>query len=230
MKPKDADPDATTPPVPMTTLTVITPEDVGDTEAWLGRVRADDEAIDAMIAAALELVNGAIHAHRAAVGDPSIPDVAAEAALAVRIGFGAGEDLADGRFTEAVEIPASERRLRRTEAQRPTERVAGVLAGREDVAACELLLLRARSDVDAGRVREATLQIRTAVATLLAERETFDAAGQEADLETLAASQEAVNAAGEAALAGQPPPEAVEAAAEALKVAERVLRRQRASR
>jgi hypothetical protein len=195
-KSKDADPDATVAPVPMTTLTVITPEDVGDAEAWLAGVRADDATIDATIAAALELVNGAIHAHRAAVGDPSIPDVAAEAALAVRIGFGTGEDLADGRFTEAVEIPASERRLRRTEALRPTERVAGVLAGRESVAACELLLLRARADLDAGRAREGALQLRSGVAAMLAERASFDAAGQEADIGALTAAQEAVNAAG----------------------------------
>jgi hypothetical protein len=232
-KPKDADPEATPPAVPMTTLTVITPEPLGDDEAaaaWLEERRRDHEAIEAAIAAALELVNGAIHAHRAAVADPTIPDVGADAALAVRIGFGEGDALADGRYSQAIDVPSSERRQRRTHALQPTERVAGVLAGREQVAACELLLLRARADVDAGRSREAALQLRTAVAALLAERTSFAADGQEADIEALTASQEAVNAAGEAALVGEPGPEQVVTVTEALRTAERILRRERAFR
>jgi hypothetical protein len=232
-KPKDADPEAQPPAVPMTTLTVITPEPLGDAEAataWLEARRRDQDARDDAIASALALANQAIHAHRAAVGDPGIPDVGSEAALAVRIGFGEGEDLADGRYTEAIEVPNSERRHRRAQALRPTERVAGVLAGREHVATCELLLLRARADLDAGRDREAALQLRTAVAALLAERAIFTADGQEADIEALKASQEAVNAIGEAALVGELSAEQVEPATEALKVAERVLRRQRAAR
>lgn len=229
-KPKDADPRAAAPPVPMTTLTVITPTELGDAEAWLGQIRDDDDEIDALIAAALELVNGAIHAHRAAVGDSSIPDVAAEAALAVRIGFGTGEDLADGHFTEAVEIPASERRRRRVEALRPTERVASVLAGRESVATCELLLLRARSDLDAGRAREGALQLRSGVAAMLAERDGFRADGQAADLEALMGSLDAIAAAADGALSGEPSAEHVEVISAALAIAERVLRRERASR
>jgi hypothetical protein len=108
--------------------------------------------------------------------------------------------------------------------------VASVLAGREQVAACELLLLRARTDVDAGRDREAALQLRTAVAALLAERSSFTAGGQEPDIEALKASQEAVNAAGEAALVGEPSVEQAETVTKALGIAERVLRRERAAR
>jgi hypothetical protein len=232
-KPKEADPAAAPPAIPMTTLTVITPEAVGDepeAASWLEARRRDHDALDDAVRSALELVNQAIHAHRAAVADPTIPDVGADAALTVRVGYGEGDALADGRYTEAIELPSSERRHRRGEALRPTERVAGVLAGREAVAACELLLLRARADVDAGRSREAALQIRTAVAALLAERATFTAAGQEPDIETLKGSQEAVNAVGDAALAGELSDEQLSATTEALKVAERVLRRQRAAR
>jgi hypothetical protein len=232
-KPKDADPAAATPAVPLTTLTVIRPQELGETDAaatWLGNIRADDNAIEAAIADGLALVNRAVHAHRAAVGDPGIADVAADAALVVRIGFGDGDELADGHYAEAIDIPVSERRRRRVEALRPTERVAGVLAGRESVAACELLLLRARADLDAGRSREAALQLRTAVAALLAERSSFTADGQEADIEALTAAQEAVNAAGEAALAGEPSVEQGGTVTEALRIAERVLRRERASR
>jgi hypothetical protein len=217
----------------MTTLTVITPEPLGDEAAansWLETRRRDQDALETSIHAALELVNAAIHAHRAAVADPTIPDVGAEAALTVRVGFGEGDALADGRYSEAVEVPSSERRRRRSDALRPTERVAGVLAGRESVATCELLLLRARADVDADRNREAALEIRTAVAALLAERATFNADGQDADIEALRASQQAINAVGEAALAGEPSGDQVETAVAALNVAERVLRRQRAFR
>jgi hypothetical protein len=232
-KPKDADPAASPPPVPMTTLTVITPEPLGDEPAassWLEAQRRDQDAVEDGVRAALELANQAIHAHRAAVADPTIPDVGAEAALTVRVGYGEGDALADGHYTEAIELPTSERRQRRSDALRPTERVAGVLAGRESVAACELLLLRARADVDAGRDREAALQIRTAVAALLAERTSFDASGQGADIEALKGSQEAVNSVGEAALAGDLSADQVETATAALRVSERVLRRQRAAR
>ncbi len=217
----------------MTALTVVTPEPLGDeaeATAWLTGVRADDEAIDASITAALEFINRAVHAHRAAVGDPGIPDVVADSALAVRIGFGKGEELADGLYAEAIEVPASDRRGRRVEALRPTERVASVLAGREDVSACELLLLRARADLDAGRSREAALQLRGGVEAMLADRAAFTAAGQDTDLVALDEAASAVDRAAAAALTGEPTAEQVDAAGEALRLAERVLRRERASR
>jgi hypothetical protein len=217
----------------MTTLTAITPEDLGDGAAatqWLAGVRGDDDAIDASIGDALAFINRAVHAHRAAVGDPGIPDVVADSALAVRIGFGQGEELADGRYAEAIEVPASDRRQRRVAALRPTERVAGVLAGREDVAACELLLLRARSDLDAGRVREAALQLRGGIEAMLADRATFAAAGQEADLTAIDEARASVEAAAASALTGEPSAEQMNPAGEALRLAERVLRRERAAR
>src|SRR3712207_8689710 len=37
-------------------------------------------------------------------------------ALVVRVGFGAGEDVADGRYASAMELPAPRRRTRRTAA------------------------------------------------------------------------------------------------------------------
>jgi hypothetical protein len=217
----------------MTTLTVVTPESLGEEAAassWLQAIRNDDDEIDASLRSALAFVNRAVHAHRAAVGDPAVADITAEAALAVRIGFGDGEALVDGRYAEAVEIPASERRRRRVEALRPTERVAGVLAGREHVAACELLILRARADLDAGRTREAALQLRGGVESMLAERASFAAEGQRSDLEAVEAAREAVTAAAKSALVGEPDAASTQAVTEALAIAERVLRRERASR
>ena len=44
-----------------------------------------------------------------------------------------------------------------------------MLGGRERVDVCETLLLRARADLDAGREREAALQLRVGLEALLAE-------------------------------------------------------------
>ena len=47
--------------------------------------------------------------------------------------------------------------------------MAAVLGGREQVDVCETLLLRARADLDAGREREAALQLRVGLEALLVE-------------------------------------------------------------
>ena len=51
----------------------------------------------------------------------------------------------------------------------PEERFAAILGGRDQALACEELVLRARADLDAGRVREAALEARVALEALLAE-------------------------------------------------------------
>ena len=55
--------------------------------------------------------------------------------------------------------PARAPRTRRDAALRPQERLGALLGGRDVVLACEELALRARQDVDAGRRREAALQL-----------------------------------------------------------------------
>ena len=229
-KPRAAEPGAEAPTVPLTTLTVVRPEPLGgdeEADGWLSRLRDDDEAIRGELDEALRLINRAVHAHRAAVLDPHLPDVAADRALAVRIGYGAGQELIDGRFSDAIDVPRSARR-RRGEALRPQERVAAVMRGDERIPACELLVMRARADLDAGRDREAALQLRIALEALLAERSTFTAEGQEADLEALAERRTATGDAANAALAGEPSDAQLAAVTDTLALAERVLRRQRA--
>jgi hypothetical protein len=229
-KPKRAEPEATVPTVPLTTLTAIRPRPLGDqatAERWLRALRDNPEAIAAELADALDFVNGAVHAQRTAVLDPGLADVAAEHALAVRIGFGGGEQLAEGRFTEALEVPRSARR-RRGEMLRPQERVAAVLAGRETVAVCELLVLRARSDLDAGRGREAALQLRVGLEALLAERDSLAAPGQDEDLAALAERRRITGEAANQALHGELSDPRTAEVAETLRLCERVLRRQRA--
>jgi hypothetical protein len=229
-KPKAADPEAADPTVPLTTLTVIRPDSLGDEQAaaaWLAALRDDTERAAGELADSLGLINRAIHAHRTAVLDPNLPDVAGEHALAVRIGFGTGEELADGSFSEAFEVPRAARR-RRGEALRPQERLAAVMRGDEQVATCELLILRARADLDAGRTREAALQLSIALPALLGEREALTAEGQEDDLAALEERRSAAETAAAEALRGELGEDRATELRETLELAERVLRRQRA--
>lgn len=229
-RPKPAEPGSERAQVPLTTLTAIRAEELGGEEtaaAWLEGLRSDEEARDAELAAALGLVNRAVHAHRAAVLDPSIPDVAPDRALAIRIGYGEGEPLADGRFARAIEVPLGTR-PRRGEALRPQERLAAVLGGRDRVAACELLLIRARADLDAGRARECALQVRVGLEALLAERFAFAAPGQDEDLAVLDARRSVTGVAAGEALLGELTIERAAEVAETLRLCERVMRRKRA--
>lgn len=230
-KPKDADRSLRVETVPLTSLTSIRPDALGHEGAardWLEGMRDDQEAIEAAIAKALLLINEAIHASRTATLDAHRADVDSEHALAVRIGFGHGDELADGRWEEAIEIPHGERR-RRAEVLRPQERIAAVLGARERVAACELLLLRARADVDAARNREAALQVRVGLEALLAERAVFASSGQQEDLEALNERRRLTGDAANEALSGDLSHERAAAVIETLKLCERVLRRKRAS-
>ena len=68
----------------------------------------------------------------------------------VRLGLGEGEQVADGRWARAVELPppAAPPRGRRRRACGPQERLAALLGGRDAALACEELTLRARADLD----------------------------------------------------------------------------------
>ena len=199
-----------------------------EAEAWLAELTRDPDARDAFVADALVLLNSALHAQRAATMDPSINDLGAHDAVATRIGWGEGEQLAAGKWTKAVDAPPDPgKRQRRAEALRPQERLASVLGGREDVGACETLVLRARLDVDAGRWREAALQLEAGARTLLAE---VSPGTNEKQLEDVGAIRERSGELGsiaERALAGPLDPAAAESLAELLELCERVLRRRR---
>ena len=229
-RPKQVEPAVEPPTVPVTTLTMIRPEPLGDASAaaeWLGGMRGDDEAIDAELADALRTANLALHAHRTATLDPFLADVAAEHALAVRIGFGEGEALADGRWSDAIELPHGTRR-RRLESLAPQERIAAVLGGRETLDPVTGAILRARADVDADRYRDAALQVRIGVEALLADREAFSGPRQGDDVAALDARRGEVGAAANAALRGELSGERRESLVETLNLCERILRRRRA--
>jgi hypothetical protein len=226
-RPKDSDPDAVSERPPLTRLTVIRPQALGGPDAaraWLATLRDDDEAIRAELRGALELVNLAIAAQRVSSLDPHLPDVSPDRALVVRIGFGSGDEVADGLFTEAIDVPRATRR-RRLETLRPQERIAAVLAGRDRVRPGDELLLRARADLDAGRLRQAALQLRVGLEALLAESRDGAPAAEARDLEALDERRAITGEAANEALAGELSQARAGEVAETLRLCERVLRR-----
>jgi hypothetical protein len=235
-KPRDADAAETPPQVPVARATAIRAfepfDEPEEAAAWLAGATADDAATDAAVATGIALVNDALHAQAVATADPRPAVVAPERAVVVRLGYGSGEQTAEGTFSEAREVDVhalgGSARRRRQEEVRPQERVAALLRGRERADACETLLLRARADLDAGRRREAALQLRVGVEALLVElRDALDDGDHARDVEALEARRPTVEAAAARALKGDLPPEAENSVREALELAERILRRRR---
>lgn len=162
--------------------------------------------LEALAAESLARLNRVLHAHRLSVADPGAREVRREQALVVRAGYGDGEQVAEGRWIKARTLPAARGRARggrRAHAMRAQERLAALLGGRDAPLVCEELALRARTDVDAGRAREAALQLRAAFDAALAELPAYaDGPMPGERLDALAAAREGVDAAALDALAG----------------------------
>jgi hypothetical protein len=164
---RDAPPEPEPSPVATSRATIV---DVGaplGSEAvarrWLSSAGERDLEAD------LAVLNRALHVFRLVTADPYLSPVGRGHALVARIGFGAGEQVADGLWTAARELRADPRRQPRSKVLQPQARLAAVLTGRERALACEELALRARLDLDAGRGREAALQVLVALDAALAE-------------------------------------------------------------
>jgi hypothetical protein len=234
-RPREAEAAPTPPEVPVTRATAIRASESFDgpeaAAAWLAAATADDEAIDAAVAAGIDLVNEALHAQALATADPRPTSVAAERAVAVRLGYGSGEQTAEGNFTAASEVDVGatgSARRRRQEGLRPQERVGALLKGRERPDACETLLLRARADLDAGRRREGALQLRIAIEALLAELPgALDGEDHDRDIEALKGRRSALDAVARGALGTDLSAEDEANMRQTLEIAERVLRRRR---
>ncbi|MFL5955961.1 MAG: hypothetical protein ACJ756_00770 [Solirubrobacterales bacterium] len=188
-------------------------------ERWLSRMRDDAAALDTEVDGALRELNAVLRAHRAAAADAYVREVRRSAANVVRVGYGSGDLVADGKFASAYELPEEARRRgRAAEAMAPLERLAAVLSGTEEIGVAEELVLRARLDLDAGRLREAALQARIGLEALLASLDGDDAAA-------LSAHRQAVGEAANAALRGELGGELSEAVVAAVEDMRRVLRR-----
>jgi hypothetical protein len=170
--------------------------------AWL-RAAGEGE-----LTADLALLNRVLHAHRVVAADPHVNPVSRGQALVARVGFGSGEEVALGQWTDARELIAAAPRQRRVDALTPSARFAAVLSGRDRALASEELALRARLDLDHGRHREAALQVLVALDAALAELQRDPAAGAlAARLDELRAQRDPVARAAQAAL-GEPLPAA----------------------
>lgn len=235
---READPEAEPPTLPLARVTAVrAAEPFGSPEEaarWLDGVAADADAVDAVVAEGIGLLNRALHAQATAAADPRVAQLSPERAALVRIGYGSGDEVAAGRFSVAREVDVRggvPRRRRREEELRPQERVAAVLAGRERVDACETMLLRARLDLDAGRAREAALQLRVGLEALLAELAgaLADPAHTE-DMAELEARRHEAGEAANAALRGELDEDRHRQVGELTEICERVLRRRRVLR
>jgi hypothetical protein len=196
-RPKPAGTEPAPVPTARATLVAAKPfESEADAAAWLKDATEDD--IDEAIA----VLNRVLHLHRTASADAFVREVARGQALIARVGYGEGEQVAHARWTEATTFPTPrEVRTRRVAALRPQERLAALLGGRDAPLAAEELALRARADLDAGRRREAALQLRIALEAALAELEPWREQLAER-LDELRDERAAVGAAANAALQG----------------------------
>jgi hypothetical protein len=168
-----------------------------DAQTWLQRVGEPE------LGAGLTVLNRALHSFRLVTADPYLHPVGRRQAIVARVGYGAGEQVADGLWTEARELAFTEPRQRRARVLAPQSRLAAVLGAREAALACEELVLRARLDLDHGRDREAALQLLVALDAALAELPGDPtAAGLAGRLEELRGQRQAVTAAAQAALDG----------------------------
>jgi hypothetical protein len=238
-RPKESEAGAELESLPLSRITVVRAqepfESATDADRWLEEAVASEASIEAAVADGVGLLNRALHAHAAASADPLGTELRTEQAAAVRVGHGSGKEVAAGRFSTAREVDVrtagGSRRRQRDEELRPQERLAAVLGGRERVDACETLILRARADLDAGRLREAALQLRVALEALLVELGGALAdPGHEKDMVELETRRSQAGDAANAALHGQLPLDDERNITELLALCERILRRRRVLR
>jgi hypothetical protein len=168
----EAEPEPGPEAVDTTRVTVIDPISLSaenQARAWL-----EDLDNDRDVLATVTVINRVLHSHRLASADPYVHEVSPAQALTIRAGWGEGEQVADGRWLHALELPFKQHRRgsagplkggrARSLALRPQERLAELLGARSRALLCEELALRARLDIDQGRTRHAALELDRALA------------------------------------------------------------------
>jgi hypothetical protein len=168
----DAAPEPPPAEVRTTRVTVIDPVPLsaeGQARAWLEELDRERD-----VATAVAIVNRVVHMHRIAAADPYVREVSAAQALVIRAGWGEGEQVAYGQWLHARELAPrprrrGSRRRDRSWALRPQERLAALLGARSSGLLCEELTLRARLDVDQGRLLHAAVGLERALSAAVVE-------------------------------------------------------------
>jgi len=199
---------------------------------WLRVIADGEQALDALLAQSAALLNRALYVHAVVSEDPHQAAISPERTAAARIGFGSGEQVAVGEWTHAIDVDPSHSRgssrRQRTAELRPQERTAAILGSREQLDACETLILRARADLDAGRSREAALQLRIALDALLAELSgAVDDPSHSEDMATLESRRDEATAAADSAIQGDLTATQLTSVKDLTAICEKVLRRRR---
>ncbi len=172
-------------------------DDVPAAQRWLAG--AGEEELEQSVA----VLNRALYAFRLVSADPYLWPVSRSQALVARLGYGRGEQVADGDWTDARELMLRGRRQRRAKVLHPQARLAAALGGREALLVCEELALRARLDLDQGHEREAALQLMVTLDAAIAELQRDPAVDTLAPrLEELRLQREPSTQAAQSALAG----------------------------
>jgi hypothetical protein len=222
-RPTAAAPEPAPEPVATSRVTIVHPTPTSGADeaaAWLSGLDAEAEVDEA-----LRVIATAVQAHRIAAADHAIRTPTRAQALVVRVGYGQGEQVSEGRWVAAQTIPGPSDRQRRSAALGPQERFGSLLSGRDVALAAETLALDARRDLDARRYREAALHLRVALEAALAELVPWaDQADLAVRLEALRAQRETVAAAANAALRSGLDDQQVADVTEGLRLVEAALR------
>lgn len=203
-----------------TVIHVDTPlADEQQAAAWLEAAGEDD------LEAGLLVLNRALHIFRLVTADPHVNPVGRHGALVARIGYGAGEQVAEGQWADAVELRPRQGRQNRAKVLTPQAHLAAVLNGREQRLTCEELALRARLDFDSLRLREAALQLLIALDAAIAEISVDPTAARlQHRLDELSELRDGVAEAGQQALSGPLEPDAIQYVEHSLRRVEAILR------
>jgi len=187
--------------VPIQRVTVIDAAGQFNDEAaakhWLSDAGEDELAGD------LLTLESVLHTFAAVAADAHVRAPGREELLVARIGFGEGEQVAYGQWTDARELLVAAPRQKRSKVLEPQARLAAALGQRTPVLLCEDLVLRARSDLDAGRPRSAALQLTITLDAALSELQPQMARDMAARTAELAAQLESATGAATAALRGE---------------------------
>lgn len=182
-----------------TVIDVAAPLAEAEAGPWL------QAAGEAELEAGVAVLNRALQDYRIAAADPRATPLDRRQAGIARVGFGPGEEVADGRWSHVRELPWLAPRRSRRRMLSPDARLAALLTGRDQALVAEELALRARLDLDSGRPRHGALQVLIALDAAIAELSADPAApALDERLARLRDHRDPVAAAAQASLISEP--------------------------